>query len=1213
MSNKEPSREGKLSLDDAVIKSPEFRASQVRRLYANSRAGTMGALLGIIVVALAIREHVPHIRLITWIAIYVALQVPRYYLLRTFSDRNRSAADIIQWGRTFSFLTFLCALVWGSTAIFMFPADSSAHQMLVVIALAGISSAAAVVYSPLSECYVPAVIAILSPLPLRYFYEGGETNVFIGIYILLFIGVLLIVGRLTHRFVINSLKLQFDKTDLVESLSEQKRVTDILNQELMAEITVRKHVEEQLRVETEKFKMLSDSAPFGMVMIGKDGTFEYLNPKFTEIVGYDLSDVPNGREWIRKAYPDREYSHEVVSAWFKALKEHCPGETRSGVFEVTCRDGSQRTIHFRTVKLNTGEDLMTCEDITEKKRSEEELQTTLRRFYTILSSMYAGVLLVTEDGLVEFANQAFCDLWDIDQPPASLRGLTSSEVIQKVKNVATQPEAVIRVPEIIAELLPGRGQEVAVEGGRTYLRDFIPILVEGKRYGRLWHFQDITKIKQAEQALREANEIFYTFADQLPAVVFIKDHDSRAEYVNEYMKEVFDCHDWVGREASEYFAPDVAEAFSADDQKALLDGPVLREEWIPDKRGVNRLWETRKFPIHREGKPPLLGGVSIDITERKEAEEKLLQEKAISDTTIDSLPGTFYVFDDELKLLRWNKNLEKLTGYSADEISEMSPLDFFGEGVKSLIKGTIEKAFAEGAYSIEADIATKQGIETPYWFTGKLVRLGEKQCILGLGMDLTERRLAEEALVRAKTEWERTFDAVPDLIMILDDQFRIIRANQATANTLGVTAEQVVGATCYERIHGEKYPPPFCPHAKLLADGKPYSTEVFEKRLGGTFEVSVSPLRNSRGELTGSVHVAHNITNRKRAEEALRESEARYRDLFENSSDIIYTHDLEGKFTSVNEAGKRILGYPTEEYRTFSFRDILDPEYIPIAAEQLRRKFQNGIERTGPYELLARHKDGTLHWFEVTSRIIKDQGKPLAVHGTARDITDRKRDEERLKASLREKEVLLKEIHHRVKNNLQLMSSLLRLQLRQIKRKDDGLVGVFEDIQSRIRAMALVHEALYRSKDLEQVDAAPYIRRIVAGLRASSPRGSRELSIKTDVKSISLSINAALACGLIVNELVTNSLKHAFPEGQQGEILVTLGPVGEEEFQLGVRDNGIGMPQTIDLQNPESLGLDLVASLSRQLNGTVEFATGEGTKFYVRFQESRNHGNSGQH
>ncbi len=411
MSNKEPSREGKLSLDVTVIKSPEFRASQVRRLYANSRAGTMGALLGIIVVALAIREHVPHIRLIAWIAVYAALQVPRYYLLRTFSDRNQSAADIIQWGRTFSFWTFLCALVWGSTAIFMFPADSSAHQMLVVIALAGISSAVAVVYSPLSECYVPAVIAILSPLPLRYFYEGGETNVFIGIYILLFIGVLLIVGRLTHRFVINSLKLQFDKTDLVESLSEQKRVTDVLNQELMAEITVRKRVEEQLRVETEKFKMLSDSAPFGMVMIGKDGTFEYLNPKFTEIVGYDLSDVANGREWIRKAYPDREYRHEVVSAWFKALKEHGPGETRSGVFEVTCKDGSQRTIHFRPVKLNTGEDLMTCEDITEKKRSEEELQTTLRRFYTILSSMYAGVLLVTEDGLVEFANQAFCDLW----------------------------------------------------------------------------------------------------------------------------------------------------------------------------------------------------------------------------------------------------------------------------------------------------------------------------------------------------------------------------------------------------------------------------------------------------------------------------------------------------------------------------------------------------------------------------------------------------------------------------------------------------------------------------------------------------------------------------------------------------------------------------------------------------------------------------------
>jgi len=148
MSNKQPSHEGEIRPVDAVAASEEFRASQVRQLYVYSRAGTTGAVLSIFVVALAIREHVPYVRLIVWIAAYLALQVPRFYLLRTFLDGYQSAADIIQWGRTFSFLTVLSALVWGATAIFLFPAGFPAQQMLVVIALAGISSAAAAVLAP---------------------------------------------------------------------------------------------------------------------------------------------------------------------------------------------------------------------------------------------------------------------------------------------------------------------------------------------------------------------------------------------------------------------------------------------------------------------------------------------------------------------------------------------------------------------------------------------------------------------------------------------------------------------------------------------------------------------------------------------------------------------------------------------------------------------------------------------------------------------------------------------------------------------------------------------------------------------------------------------------------------------------------------------------------------------------------------------------------
>ena len=514
MSNKQQSREGNLRLYDAATESQEFRASQVRQLHVYSRAGTIGALLGLIVVALATRDYIPRTGLIAWIAVYVAIQGPRYYLVRTFSDRGRSAAEIVQWGRKFAFLTFLSALVWGATAIVMFPASSASQQMLVVIALAGISSAAAVVYSPLKECYAPVVVAILLPLSLRYFYEGGETNIFIGAYILLFAGVLLITGRLMHRFVINSLKLQFDKTDLVESLSEQKKVSDILNQELMAEIKVRKHVEEELRVQTEKFQMLSDSAPFGMVMIADDGTFEYLNPKFKEIVGYDLNDAPNGREWMRKVFPDDAYRRQVVAAWLNNLAKHGPGEARPAILEVTCKDGSRKIVDFRPVKLSTGHDLMTCEDVTDRTRSEEEIkkaQAALReseeRYRAVFDNAGIGIGLADRDGRIAQVNNALM----------SMLGYTEREFYQLKFTDITHPDDRESSTQRLEKVMRGETSSFRLEkrfikkDGSTAWADLSVSAIRdpnGKHIATIGVITDITDRKRSDEDVTSCSPAF---------------------------------------------------------------------------------------------------------------------------------------------------------------------------------------------------------------------------------------------------------------------------------------------------------------------------------------------------------------------------------------------------------------------------------------------------------------------------------------------------------------------------------------------------------------------------------------------------------------------------------------------------------------------------------------------------------------------------------
>jgi len=184
------------------------------------------------------------------------------------------------------------------------------------------------------------------------------------------------------------------------------------------DITERKLAEEALRVQKERFQILSENAPFGMVMIGHDGTFKYVNPKFTEIFGYDLGDVPNGAEWCRRAYPDQAYRHQVIAAWAEDMGALGLKVTKSRVFAVICKDGSEKIIHFTSVKLGSGEDLMTCEDITERKRAETELLKSEEKYRTLFEESRDAVIMTTRDGKVEAANQAFLDLFGFTREEA---------------------------------------------------------------------------------------------------------------------------------------------------------------------------------------------------------------------------------------------------------------------------------------------------------------------------------------------------------------------------------------------------------------------------------------------------------------------------------------------------------------------------------------------------------------------------------------------------------------------------------------------------------------------------------------------------------------------------------------------------------------------------------------------------------------------------
>jgi two-component sensor histidine kinase len=214
---------------------------------------------------------------------------------------------------------------------------------------------------------------------------------------------------------------------------------------------------------------------------------------------------------------------------------------------------------------------------------------------------------------------------------------------------------------------------------------------------------------------------------------------------------------------------------------------------------------------------------------------------------------------------------------------------------------------------------------------------------------------------------------------------------------------------------------------------------------------------------------------------------------------------------------------------------------------------------------------------------------------------ERKRAERAVLDSLKEKEVLLKEIHHRAKNNMQVISSLLNLQSKYLQ--DSKAQEMFKDSQNRIRSMALVHEKLYQSKDLSRIDFAEYVQNFVGYLFRSYQVNAALIQLRMKLQASAMDINLAIPCGLIVNELVSNSLKHAFPDSRAGEVAVEFGQSGDHRYILTIKDNGIGFPEQLDFEHTETFGLQVVKTLVNQIDGTIRLAAEGGTKFTIEFGE----------
>jgi PAS domain S-box-containing protein len=359
----------------------------------------------------------------------------------------------------------------------------------------------------------------------------------------------------------------------------------------------------------------------------------------------------------------------------------------------------------------------------------------------------------------------------------------------------------------------------------------------------------------------------------------------------------------------------------------------------------------------------------------------------------------------------------------------------------------------------------------------------------------------------------------------------------------------------------------------------------------GTSDVSLLVLQMFLGATAvTTTALAAAVAERQRVQDALHRSERELADFFDNAAVGLHSAGPDGQILRVNQAELDLLGYTREAYVGHHIGEFYADAEV---GHDILQRLSNG-QTLSNYEACLRCRDGSIKYVLIDANALWEDGRFVHTRCFTRDITERKRVEAQLQASLHEKEVLLKEIHHRVKNNLQIISSLLDLQAERVP--DPQVRAVFAESQHHIQAMALIHESFYRSRNLAHLDAADYLRRLSQRLFEAYQHPDGRITLTLELDTVALEPNRAIPCGLLLNELLSNCLKHAFPNRQTGEIHIALRAC-QEQVTLSVRDTGVGLPEDLDIRHTDSLGLQLVYLLTEQLGGTITLERTGGTTF----------------
>jgi PAS domain S-box-containing protein len=611
---------------------------------------------------------------------------------------------------------------------------------------------------------------------------------------------------------------------------------------------------------------------------------------------------------------------------------------------------------------------------------------------------------------------------------------------------------------------------------------------------------------------------------------------------------------------------------------------------------------------------------SLDARTTRVAPGSLSDDQTLR-VLVDGLRGfAMFMLDPLGRITTWNDGAERFIGYRPAEIIGRHLSCFFlPEDIEAGVpERALQRAETAGHVEDEGWRVRKDG--SRYWANVILTPVRDASGeIIGYGKiirDITERK-------RSMEQFRLAIEAAPTGMLMMNESGAIVLVNEQIEKLFGYPREELLGQKIEllvpARFQGKH--PDFRqmffqdPKVRAMGGGR----ELYGRRKNGSeipIEIGLNPLVTPEGRFVLSSVV--DITERKRSVE-------QFRLAIEAAPTGMLMVDAAGVIVLVNEQIEKLFGYQRAELLGQKL-EVLVPERFRARHPGFRESFfgePRARAMGGGRDLFGVRKDGTEVPIEIGLNPLTTSEGSFVLSSVV-DITERKRaDRERenllgqlrtlnadlekrvtsrtseLTATLREREILLQEIHHRVKNNLQVISSLINMQLRQLE--DLPSRSALEECQTRVQAIALIHEKLYQSKDYSRVPFSEYVRGLASNIFSALGLLNNAVAVKLEVEEILLGVDKAIPCGLILNELITNALKHAFPESRHGIVTVELRRDAPGHVALSVADDGVGMPANFSFEHSTSLGLSLVYTLVDQLEGTLDIEKGTGTKFLVRF------------